>query len=114
MFLKGTKLPDIITAVKDFLRIYNAGGIIVQSIDCDNGFRSAKNALMDDCKIQQVNFSNPSEHEPHSERNNRVIQERVRAEFQGLPYASLPKPAWICLVMEAAKKLNYFPAKNGL
>ena len=75
LFLKSTKVPDIVSAVKDFLRLYNSGGILVQSIDCDNRFRPARNAIMDDCKLQQMNFSNPSEHEPHLERNNRVIQE---------------------------------------
>ena len=61
-----------------------------------------------------MNFSNPQEHVPEAERNNRVIKERVRATYHRLPYKQLTKTMTITLVMDSAKKLNFFPSKNGI
>jgi hypothetical protein len=51
---------------------------------------------------------------PEAERNNRVMKERVCTTYHHLPYEHLP---WIMikiLVDDSAKKLNFFPAKNGI
>ena len=49
---------------------------------------------------------------PHAERNNRTIQERIRATYHRLPYDHLPRIMIKYLVSEAAKKPNFFPAKH--
>ncbi len=61
-----------------------------------------------------INFANPQEHVPEAERKNRVIKERVRATYRRLPYIRLTKLLVKMLVTESAKKLNFFPAKNGV
>ena len=61
-----------------------------------------------------MNFSNPQEHVPEAERNNCVIKERVRAGYHRLPYTRLTRLMIKILVTESAKKLNFFPAKNGV
>jgi hypothetical protein len=43
-----------------------------------------------------------------------MIQEHVRAAYHRLPYNDLPRTLVKYLVMESAKKLNYFPTKNGV
>ena len=61
-----------------------------------------------------MNLSNPQEHVPKAKQNNRVIKERVRATYHCLPYKQLTKTMTIILVMDLAKKLNFFPTKNGI
>lgn len=38
-----------------------------------------------------INYTSAQEHVPRAERNNRTIQERVRAEYYNLPYIDLPR-----------------------
>jgi hypothetical protein len=97
-------------ALAQVLRVYTLAGLRVTTIHCDNEFRP----LMEPLSVQfniQLNFANPQEHVPAAERNNRVIKERVRATFHHLPYKHLPRLMVKMLVSEAAKKLNFFPAK---
>ena len=61
-----------------------------------------------------MNFSNPQEHVPEAERNNCLIKERIRATYHRLPYKQLTKTMTKVLVMDSAKKLNFFPAKHGI
>jgi hypothetical protein len=74
---------------------------------------TAKDTIFDDFGIN-MNFANPQEHVPEAERNNRVIKERVRATSHRLPYKQITKTITKILVMEAAKRLNFFPAKQGI
>ena len=61
----------------------------------------------------KMNHAAAQEHVPRAERNNRVIQERVRATHHRLPHTHLPRVLVKHVVMEATKKLNFFPNKNG-
>ena len=56
----------------------------------------------------------PTSHQPDIEWSNCVIQERVRATYHRLTYKTLPCVMVAYLVMESAKKLNYFPPVNGI
>jgi hypothetical protein len=88
----------------------------VTEIHCDNEFHK----LMDPFSAKhdpviKVNYATAlQEHVPRAERNNRTIQERVRAAYHRLPYDDLPRHLVKYLVMESARKLNYFPNKNGV
>ena len=62
----------------------------------------------------RVNYASAQEHVPRAERNNRTIKERIRSTFHRLPYNNLPKIMVKYLVSESAKKLNFFPSKNGI
>ncbi|KAI2506113.1 Reverse transcriptase (RNA-dependent DNA polymerase) [Fragilaria crotonensis] len=94
-------------------RVYNAGGFQVTTIRCDNEFRPLIEPLADEFEVV-MNFANAQEHVPEAERNNRVIKERVRATYHRLPYRQLTKTMVKMLVSESAKKLNFFPSKNGV
>ena len=61
-----------------------------------------------------MNFTSAQEHVPEAENNNRRIKERVRAAYHNLPYKHLCKTLVIMMVMEGAKKMNFFPANNGV
>ena len=97
----------------DIFRIYNVGGFRIMQIFCDNEFRPLVDPLQDEFSVA-INFANPQEHVPEAERNNRVIKERVRATYHRLPYKHLTRTMVKMLVTEAAKKLNFFPAKHGV
>jgi hypothetical protein len=61
-----------------------------------------------------VKYASPQEHVPEAEHNNQVIKEQVRMTYHRLPYNHLP---WIMvkvLIDDSIKKLNFFPAKNGI
>jgi hypothetical protein len=61
-----------------------------------------------------MNFANPQEHVLEAECNNQVIKERICASYHWLPFQQLTKTMTKILVMDSAKKPNFFPAKNGI
>jgi hypothetical protein len=50
---------------------------------------------------------------PAAERNDRVIEERVMTIIHAAPYAALPQILMKYVVTECARRLNFFPAKDG-
>ena len=100
-------------ALGSVFRVYNLGGFRVTQIRCDNEFRPLMDPLANEFAVA-INYANPQEHVPEAERNNRVIKERVQATYHRLPYNHLPRLLIKTLIMELAKKLNFFPAKNGV
>jgi hypothetical protein len=112
-FLKSQTTETYKESLNAIIRLYNKGGFRVSTIHADNAFRPLIQDLQDDFDID-MKFSNPNEHVPEAERNNRTIKERVRATFHRLPYKQLPKIMIKALVMDSAKKLNFFPPKRGV
>jgi hypothetical protein len=101
--------------LEEIIRLYKHGQFQVTEIHCDNEFHK----VMDPFSARQdptitVNYAAAQEHVPRAERNNRTIQERVRATYHRLPYDHLPRILVKYLVMESTKKLNFFPNKNGV
>ena len=62
----------------------------------------------------KMNYAIAQEHVPRAERNNRVIQERVRALYHRFPFTDLPRILVKHSVIESTKKLNFFPNKYGV
>jgi hypothetical protein len=62
----------------------------------------------------KMNYASAQEHVPRAERNNRVIQEQVRAAYHRFPFTYLPRILVKFLVMESTKKLICFPNKYGV
>jgi len=104
----------IAEALRSVCRVYHTGGFRVTDIHCDNEFRPVmRNAEFNGLPIV-VNFANPDEHVPEAERNNRTIKERVRVNYHYLPYTRWTRIMVKAVVAEAAKKLTFFPAKDGI
>ena len=104
---------DLYKSLDEVLRMYNAGGFAITKIYCDGEFKSIMDPVKDDLDVD-MEYSAPQAHVPEAERNNRTIKERVRATFHRLPYAAIPIVFMKILVSESARKLNFFPNKNGL
>jgi hypothetical protein len=82
--------PEAYRSVIDHVfRTYNQAGFQITTIHCENEFHPLMNQLQDSYNVQ-INYSNPQEHVPEAERNNRVIKEQFRSAFHQLPYKSIP------------------------
>jgi hypothetical protein len=108
-----TPLAPIYKAcMNKLVTIYKKGGFNITDIHCDNAFRKAMDpSLAGQTPPIQMNYASAQEHVSPAERNNRVIQERVRAAYHRFPFMHLPRNLVKYLVMESAKKLNFFPNK---
>ena len=108
------RTPDTYSLrIKEVMQIYHAAGFTVSAIRCDNEFRPLLSRFCAEFTTL-FNYSNPQEHVPEAERNNRVIKERIRATYHRLPFKQLTKTMIQELVSQSAAKLNYFPAKHGV
>jgi hypothetical protein len=99
----------------ELVTVYKKGGFKITDIYCNDEFRRA----MDPFSAGQappikMNYASAQELVPRAERNNRVIQEQVRAAYHRFPFMHLPRTLVKYLVMESAKKLNFFPNKYGV
>lgn len=111
--INATSTTEFLGAFEDLLAIYYRSGFKVTEIRADEAFRPLMTPMALKHRIT-MNLSNPQEHVPEAERNNRTIQERVRACYHYLPYYHLCKTLVKMIVMESAKKLNFFPARHGV
>ena len=48
------------------------------------------------------------DHVPEAERNNRVLQERIRIQYHRLPFSKLPREMWKGLVTSVTMQMNFF------
>jgi len=100
-------------ALIQVFHVYNTGGFKITTIHCDNEFRPLMEQISNEFQVT-MNYANPQEHVPEAEHNNRVTKELVRAAYHRLPFKHLPRLMIKILVTESAKKMNFFPAKNGI
>ena len=107
------KQEELYNSIDKVFRLYNSGGFVITDIHADNQFNPVFDAVNDEMGIT---MHNPPAHGhvPEAERNNRFLKERIRATYHRLPYKALPTKALKVLVMESAKKPNYFPNKHGI
>ena len=112
-YLPNEKMMTIKKALESVISIYKYAGFVIEDMSSDKEFKPLAIALKDEHHIT-LNLASAQEHEPHVERSIRVIKERIRAQIHQLPYTSLPKNLIKYLVMEATRKLNFFPPKHGI
>ena len=108
------KMQHYRSALEEIFRMYEGNGFTIARIHADQEFKPTLTQLQDDGKMISFNLANAQEHQPHAERNNRTIQERVRAVFHSLPYQALPTTPLVYLVMEVTRRLNFFPPRGGV
>lgn len=68
----------------DIFHMYNTRGFRITVICCDNEFQPFIDPLAQEFNIA-MNFANLQENVPEAKRNNRVIEERVKALYHYLP-----------------------------
>ena len=95
--------------------MYRKSGFTIVEIRCDNEFRKALDTFAAKQTLPiRMNYASANKHVPRAERNNRTIQERVWCNYYQLPYVHISRIIVKYLVSESAKKLNFFPNKNGV
>jgi hypothetical protein len=104
---------EIFRGMKSVLRVYDDAGFRIKRIICDQEFRHMMERVSEEFNVE-MNYATAGEHVPEAERNNRTIQERIRATYHNLPYAMIPKTMLKYLAMISTAQLNYFPAKGGI
>ncbi len=107
--IKTTSKDELLKALETLFSMYHNAGFRVKTINADNAFRP----LMEEVSKYNIkmNFTSAQKHVLEAENNNRRIKERVRAVYYQFPYKHLCKALIIMMVMESAKKMNFFPAK---
>ena len=78
-------MADYRSALDQVLRAYNARGFRITTIYCDNECKPLFEPIRDELDIE-MNYATAYEHVPEAKRNNRVIKERIRSTYYGLPY----------------------------
>jgi hypothetical protein len=81
---------QIYQGIDSIFWLYNKAGFRITHIHCDQEFRGMMDKVSDDLDIE-MNYATAGEHVPEAERNNRTIQERIRATYHNLPYIMTPK-----------------------
>ena len=97
------------SALDKVFRVYNKGGFTIRMIHCDGEYKSLMDEVSDGMNIT-MNYSNPQDHVPREERNNRTIKEAFRTGFYRAGYRSTPKVMIQELAIQCTKQLNMFPA----
>jgi hypothetical protein len=78
--------------MKELVTIYKKGGFNITDIHCDNEFHKVRDLFSaGQTPPIKMNYASAQEHVPRTERNNRVIQERVRAAYHRFPFTHLPR-----------------------
>lgn len=110
--ISSRKMDECKQKLNNIIKIYHNAGFKIQTISCDNEFKPLRSFMLDHGITP--NFSSAQEHVPEAERNIRVIKERIRAVYHDLPFDSISRIMLKYLAMESARKLNYFPPKDGV
>jgi hypothetical protein len=111
--LKNRTKEQLYEALDKVFRHYNKGGFRITRILADHEFEAILEEVSDELDTE-INCPPAGEHVPGAERNNRTIEERIRAAFHNLPYQGLTRLMWRFLAMEQTKKLTIFPVKGGV
>ena len=59
-----------------------------------------------------MNYDNPVDYVPETEKNNRTVKEIYRAQYHRLHFQNIPKVMVQYLTFEVVRKLNYFRVKK--
>ena len=70
------------------MRLYNKAHYYIKQINCDGEFNPVLTPFESQLETS-INRCMPDEHVPDAERNNRVIQERVRIKYHRMPYKKI-------------------------
>ena len=61
-----------------------------------------------------MNYTTTGEHQPHAERNNRYLKERIRTKFQRMPFKEVPKIITRRVCQHTTERTNWYPPKGGI
>ena len=90
-------------------------GFFIKLIRADNEFENTIVDVIDQVdNLPEVNYCAADEHVPEAERNNRVIQERFRIQYNRWVFKVVPRIMIRHVAMRVTRDINIFPNKNGI
>ena len=110
--LDSMKNSHIIKHFKAIIGAYVTRGFKVTIILADNQFESMRGDLAD--LHAQLNVTARDEHVPEAERYQRTIQERIRAQYNVLPFQCVPPIFIVEMVYKSVFWRNMFALQNGI
>ena len=113
MLIRGRESAHFYEALDHIFIRYNSAGFKITKINCNNEFKPVMDDVKDELETD-MNPSNPGDHCPEAELNNRTIQERIRVGYYHLPYNWLPRVLVKQLALVSVDMLNVFPVKGGV
>ena len=69
---------------------YTQSGFRIASVHCGKEFWTLMDPIADELDVE-MNYTTTDDPVPEAERNNRTIQEIIRATYHHLPYKTIPK-----------------------
>ena len=103
------------TALSLLIRKYNQSGFFVKLIRADNEFKETLDEVIENVPtLPLVNHCATDEHVPEAERNNRIIQERFRIQYNRWPFKLVPRIMIRHLARRVCHDINIFPNKKGI
>jgi len=112
--LADRTVPHIFKALKEIYQYYLQRGFRITTVHTDGEFAPIKTLIESLPGGPMVNLASANEHVPEIERRIRVVKERCRATWHGLPIQLIPKLLTIHIVLNIVKLLNFFPTKGGV
>ena len=88
--VRSTSMDDMRAALDVMLRKYNKAGFDVSKLHTDREFVPLSNEMLDEMNMVLVPVT-AGQHEPHVERANRTVKERMRVQHARFPYAAIPR-----------------------
>ena len=110
--LDNLKDSTIISHLRVIMGVYTVRGFRVTIILADNQFESMRGEIAALGAI--INVVSRDEHVPEIERYNRTIKERVRAEYNVLPFTFIPPALLVELVYTQVFWRNMFALRGGI
>ena len=92
------------------LKKYKDRGFSIENINGDNEFEQ----IRDHVAPINVNIVGRREHVGVIERSIRVVMERVRCTYNGVPYKCIPKIMTQAIIEDTVNWLNAFPHRDGI
>eukprot|EP00814_Leptocylindrus_danicus_P003109 CAMPEP_0116045272 /NCGR_PEP_ID=MMETSP0321-20121206/27521_1 /TAXON_ID=163516 /ORGANISM="Leptocylindrus danicus var. danicus, Strain B650" /LENGTH=96 /DNA_ID=CAMNT_0003526577 /DNA_START=448 /DNA_END=734 /DNA_ORIENTATION=+ len=88
------------------ITIYNRRGFAVHELKGDNEFE----CVIPDLSPIHVNLVGANEHVPEIENSIKILKERMRCLFNGLPFTSVPRLMVVAGLEFVTESLNNIPA----
>jgi len=97
------------------MRKCNQAGFFIKLIRVDNEFKETVEDVIERVPdMPEVNHCGSDEHVPEAERNNRVIQERFRIQYNRWPFKVAPRIMIRHLARRVCHDISIFPNKRGI
>ena len=82
-------MKEFYRAIDVFTRKYNESGCTITKIRCDQEFAPLMDPVCDEMNIK-MDYPPTGDHVPEAERNNRVLEERIRIQYHRIPFTKMP------------------------